>query len=323
MKKLCCFLLCFVLLGFALGGCNKAEDRNGSVADTSDASSADYSSAESSEDISIENSSSEDSSSEDSSEERTVTVYIPVEGDVALSTKQVEFDGTDEGLIGAMVEAGALPEDTKMNFLRVADGIAHVDLNKAYADYVYAGTFAQYYGIGCVVNTLIDRYDVDRVFITADGKIVTGAEGDYFYKPLEYFGEREDKHGKEYAVLYRFDVNDATFTPEPITFDGTAEGLVKAWSDSRDSDKTYALNSFSVKDGVAYADMNATFGELVYMGLFTEMEVYSLAFSLLSYFGMTEAESVFVSIDGVPFKSDYSGLESEAIRFSPDMVLAK
>jgi len=164
MKKLPLLLLCLGFsLSLAITGCQDDENFNVFSKEVSD---------EITESFISEEITSADNEYKSEEIENKTRIYLPVEGDIALTSTEVEFDGTPEGLIAAMVSAEALPKDVKLNFLRIDDGIAHIDLNKAFADYVYAGTFAQYYGIGCVVNTIIDCYDVDRVFITADGKIL-------------------------------------------------------------------------------------------------------------------------------------------------------
>lgn len=260
---------------------------------------------------------SENETSENSEYAYTATAYIPVENDLALTTAEIGFDGSAGGLIEATVKAGGLPEDIKVNFFRILNGVALIDLNKAYADYVYAGTFSQYYGIGCVVNTLLSYYgDAERVFISAEGEILMGAEGDLFYKPIGFYGDNDFEGENKYAMLYLLDLSDMSFIPAPLIFDGTPQGIIDALTEAKVLREGIKVNSFSVSEGVAYIDLSEPFGEQVYAGLTAELAVDSVAYSLLGYYGMDEADSVFISIDGEPYRSEYSGLDPEPIRFN-------
>lgn len=107
-----------------------------------------------------------------------------------------------------------------------------------------------------------------------------------------------------YAVVFLFDVNAIKLYPYPVTYDGTPQGLISALAEASGWRKGIEVNSFEIKDRVAYIDMNSVFGDQVYAGLMTESGV-SCVVETLKYNYDAEVDYVALTIEGEPFKSSY------------------
>lgn len=109
----------------------------------------------------------------------SLIIYLPDAEALHFDTVTVPFEGDGVALVEKMVENGALPQGIKANSFETVGMEAHIDMNEAYADYVKSGTTAEYFGIGCLVNTIIKYFPlVESVVITVDGEYIeTGHMG--------------------------------------------------------------------------------------------------------------------------------------------------
>lgn len=109
----------------------------------------------------------------------SLTIYLPDAEFLYFDTVTVPFEGDGIALVETMVENGALPQGIKANSFVTVGMEAHIDMNEAYVDYVGSGTTAEYFGIGCLVNTIIKHFPlVESVVITVnDEYIETGHMG--------------------------------------------------------------------------------------------------------------------------------------------------
>lgn len=231
-------------------------------------------------------------------QESTVNLYVPENG--ALVPVSAKIDGTAEGIISALVSNGALPEGTEVNMFYVANEVAHIDLNEKFSDYLSETDNAL--GIGCVVNSLLEYFGdkgVERVFITADGKATVEHEGRIIF---DRFGDGEDD-GKHYALLWLFDVYSFDMFPFPVSFDGTAEELIAKLVKESNWNPEIKVNSFKIKDGMAYIDLNEPFGGMVNAALMAESGVDCVVQTVESAY---EVDGVILTIEGEPFKSAYA-----------------
>lgn len=225
-------------------------------------------------------------------EEKETTVHVP-EGD-ALVSATISFDGTAEGIISALVNLDALPQGTSVNHFYTMNGVAHIDLDQTCRDYLMSTD--ESLGFGCVVNSLLEYYGdkgIERVLITADDKL----KGKSIFP---YFGKEDD--GKHYATISLFDVYALDLYPYPVSYDGTIDGLIAALVKESGWNSDIKVNSFEIKNGKAYIDLNEAFGNHVYAGLFTESGVTCVVSTLLDNY---EIYQVIVTIEGEPFVSDY------------------
>lgn len=225
-------------------------------------------------------------------QESTVNLYVSKNG--ALVPVSAKIDGTAEGIIAALVSNGVLTEGTKVNKFYIANEVAHIDLS---SNYIANSTQS----VGCVVNSLLEYFGdkgVERVFITVNGK-ATVHHNQHFI--LDRFGNEEDD-GKHYALLWLFDVHTFDMFPFPVSFDGTAEELIAKLVKESNWNPEIKVNSFEIKDGKAYIDLNEPFGSMVNAGLTAESGVDCVIMTLESAYVIDE---VVVSIEGEPFKSSY------------------
>lgn len=225
-------------------------------------------------------------------QESTVNLYVPENG--ALVPVSAKIDGTAEGIIAALVSNGTLPEGTEVNMFYVANKVAHIDLSSKYISYSTQS-------VGCVVNSLLEYFGdkgVERVFITVNGKATVEHEGRIIF---DRFGNEEDD-GKHYALLWLFDVYSFDMFPFPVSFDGTAEELIAKLVKESNWNPEIKVNSFEIKDGKAYIDLNEPFGSMVNAGLMAESGVDCVVWTMESAYEV----DVILTIEGEPFKSAYA-----------------
>ncbi|MBQ3196237.1 MAG: GerMN domain-containing protein [Clostridia bacterium] len=99
-----------------------------------------------------------------------------------FETVEVDFEGNAIALVQLMIENGALKEGIAANEYFVYGDELHINMNKAFHDYVNAGSAAEYFGVGCLVNTMIKTYShegIKKVLITVDGDPLIGHGGTF------------------------------------------------------------------------------------------------------------------------------------------------
>ncbi len=126
--------------------------------------------------------------------EGEAVIYHPDELFNALEKTVLPFNGDGVALVALMVEKWEeyLGQDSgiKANSVTVKGDTVYVDMNTKYGEYVSAGTTAEYFGVGGLVNTLISNYAKDGVtkvmFTVNDEYLSTGHYG-VFDTPLTFF----------------------------------------------------------------------------------------------------------------------------------------
>ena len=95
-------------------------------------------------------------------------------------------DGPGRDLIDQLVNEGALPAGVRMLSLNVDVDIT-VDMNAAYGEAVTnTGTSGEYLLVGTVVNTLLDFWGREFIFITIEGAPLKTSQAEYG-EPLTFF----------------------------------------------------------------------------------------------------------------------------------------
>ncbi len=101
-----------------------------------------------------------------------VKIYRPDSDYMYLEFVEVEFKGDALALVAEMVKNGGLIEGCSADEFYIEGDVIHINMNKAYEDYVRTGSTAEYFGVGALVNTLITNYSdvgVKKVKITVEG----------------------------------------------------------------------------------------------------------------------------------------------------------
>lgn len=115
-----------------------------------------------------------------------VIVYVPSEqADVLTPVGTTVADDSDQALVDALIQAGALPEGVEVLSASEKDGTLALDMNQAFADAVRSsGSAGEAMRIYSLVNTFIQARDVDQVTITIEGGLLESGHDVYDY-PLE------------------------------------------------------------------------------------------------------------------------------------------
>jgi len=133
---------------------------------------------------------------------RPIEIYAPDESINSFVIREALFDGTEEGIAATLAKEGCIPEGSVMKGFDVRAGVAYVDMNEAFAEGISAGTFTEYFNVGCLVNTLLDYSpycyyygSYNKVMITVNGQpMVTEHVGEWT-EPLGYYTGIGDLEG--------------------------------------------------------------------------------------------------------------------------------
>ncbi len=101
-----------------------------------------------------------------------VKIYRPDSDYMCLESIEVEFKGDALALVAETVKNGGLIQGCSADEFYIEGEVLHINMNKAYEDYVCAGSASEYFGVGALVNTLIANYSdvgVKKVRITVEG----------------------------------------------------------------------------------------------------------------------------------------------------------
>ena len=147
--------------------------------------------------------SSEDAEKEELSE---VMLYLPDENAEYLVPTIFEAVKTPEGLIAALVEQGALPEGTEINYFTLKDNgqyisledevasmsdklTAEIDLSDYFMEEVQqTGTAGEAMLMGSVVNTMIENFNLQSIMVSANDEIIETGHCIYD-QPQEFYKE--------------------------------------------------------------------------------------------------------------------------------------
>lgn len=135
---------------------------------------------------------------------RPVSVYTPDETWNYFIAKESLFDGTEKGLVAALEREGGIPEGSVLKYFDIHDGVAYADMNQAFATGVSAGTFTEYFYVGCLVNTLLDNdlyHSYTAVKITVNGQPMVTDHVGVWDEPLGYYSGMGEQEGT--AFVYK------------------------------------------------------------------------------------------------------------------------
>ncbi|SFR68499.1 GerMN domain-containing protein [Anaeromicropila populeti] len=119
-----------------------------------------------------------------------VTVYVPDEDVLYEIPTKVTAEDSPQGIVDALIQAGALPEGVKVNSFEIEDDdslTAHIDLSKEFRDAVsQTGTTGETMLMGSLVNTFIEYYKLKSINVTAENQVISTGHQEY-NEPLEFF----------------------------------------------------------------------------------------------------------------------------------------
>ncbi len=119
-------------------------------------------------------------------EGQSVIVYVPDEQvETLMPVGAQAADDSDQALVDAMVEAGALPAGVEVQSSALEDKVLTLDMNAVYGNAVRsAGTTGETMLVYALVNTFAQARGAEQVLITVDGAPLESGHEIYDY-PLE------------------------------------------------------------------------------------------------------------------------------------------
>ncbi|MBO7254396.1 MAG: M56 family metallopeptidase, partial [Clostridia bacterium] len=209
--------------------------------------------------------------------------------------RTISFDGTISGMIEAV-----FPKGISVNYFYIENGIAHIDLNRDYSDYL--SVVGNKYCVGLVVNSLLEyygEYGVQRVLITVDDSKEIRFENELFLGKLGSNNDSSDD-GKHYALLTLIDINALKDYYYPIVFDGTIDGLISKLSEVCGWGNEIKVNHFEIKDNVAYIDFNEAFGDGVDVVSPEDTRFYCVYDAIQSYYNVDDVKITMSESEKIP-----------------------
>ena len=84
---------------------------------------------------------------------------------------------------------GYTAKDIKINSFEIKDGYGYIDMNEAYLSWLNFGTTAEWNGIACLVNSFLETYGLEKIWLTINGGMLSTAHAGDFDYPIGYWGQ--------------------------------------------------------------------------------------------------------------------------------------
>ncbi len=221
------------------------------------------------------------------------------------------FDGTVSGIIESV-----FPKGVSVNYFYIQNGVAHIDFNSGYSDYL--SSVGNKYCIGLVVNSLLEyygEYGVQRVLITVEDSKEIRFENELFLGKLGEDNDSSDD-GKHYALLTLVDIYALKeYYYPPVVFDGTIDGLISKLSEICGWGNEIKVNHFEIKDNVAYIDFNEAFGDGVDV-ILPEPRVDCVYNAIQSYYNVEKVKITMSEREGISYFPE----DKEVLGYYNDMM---
>lgn len=119
-------------------------------------------------------------------EPEPVVVYVPDEqGETLTPVGAQAKDDSDQALVDALIEMGALPAGVEVQSSSEADGVLTLDMNAVYGNAVRSsGTAGETMLVYALVNTFVQARGVDKVQVNVDGNPLESGH-EVYDSPLE------------------------------------------------------------------------------------------------------------------------------------------
>ena len=118
----------------------------------------------------------------------TFTLYTGNDNADGFLTTQVEVTEINEGIVlEKLKEAGVIPETVEIIAITSEGSQLNIDMNKAFYDHLCTmGTSGEMSLVGSVVNTFLNAYQAETIFLTCEGEIMESGHVVYDF-PLGLF----------------------------------------------------------------------------------------------------------------------------------------
>lgn len=131
---------------------------------------------------------SEISETELSTEATTVTIYYGNENYDGFESTEVQVEEVNMNiLVDELTKAGVLTEDIGLLSMQIDGTCLRLAFSPGFGDLIRAqGSAGEYIIMGSVVNTFLDAFDVETVYITAGDETLESGHIIYDF-PLEFY----------------------------------------------------------------------------------------------------------------------------------------
>ncbi len=188
-----------------------------------------------------------------SNKNKPLNMWLPCNGGMDYQLFIYEFDGTINDLVSTLAEFGAVPKGVKVLSFKIEGDIAKIDLSKEFVENM-GGSTEESNIIEALVNTIIDNFDVEKVFFTVEGEIFSG-HGLYdspigFTRYIKLYVPNEDFSGIETIETY---------------CDGSMEDIISLLVEYNALPKGTTVLSYSFDGMYVYVDLSSKeFGDIYF-----------------------------------------------------------
>lgn len=122
------------------------------------------------------------------SEQLSYSIYIPNSNADGFDTEIISVkEISAETVLNELKNYKVLPADVSINNFKIEDGLITIDFNKSFSDLVCSmGTSGETMIVGSVVNTFLDAFQAEAVYITVNGDILESGHIIYDFE-LDFF----------------------------------------------------------------------------------------------------------------------------------------
>ena len=155
---------------------DEEEGTQGQGSDSSDQEEEEQDAAEKSKDMSEQS-----AQTKDAVRGEEAVIYYGDGGSIALKQETIEVEAvTPDELIGVLARHNIVSLDTKVLSFEQEDAVLHLDLSKAAGEYLRTmSKEAECIIVAAVVNTFLENYDADAIYIMVEGEALVTANAVY------------------------------------------------------------------------------------------------------------------------------------------------
>jgi len=131
-----------------------------------------------------------------------VPLYLPNESKDGFVVEWDMSCGHAEHIVSLLVKHGAYPLGVALQYFNFTGKYGYADMNPTFGYLVsHTGTTGEYLYFGCLVNTLLECYDLDEIDITVEGEIIETGHNTYDRR-FTFYGNRESAGDNPGSYLY-------------------------------------------------------------------------------------------------------------------------
>ncbi len=193
---------------------------------------------------------SSDASNDEEKSEKAITLYVPNKDHTELKTYRAYFDGTAQGIISALSDMGALPENTKVLSFEIQGQRIIIDLSSEFGDALKEARSFEGIIVGSLANTLLNYYGIEELVFTVEGEVLETGLNVYDF-PITY---------TEALTIYVPTEDGEDLITIQTQFDGTINGMISTLVNHNVLYKGTKVNSFKLSGDTAKIDFSKEFG---------------------------------------------------------------